>query len=226
MRAAIAIAAKDLRVELRSKEMLSAMFLFSLLMVLAFRFAFSNAVSSGTVGLPELASSALWICFTFAAILGMYTSFSKEKDRETLDGLLLAPVDRSELFAGKAFSSLVIVFVVDLLSMLFFGLFFSFDYGGQTAAVIGLALLGSVTLVLVGTIVAAISVNTRAREVLLPILLIPLIAFSVIVPSVTATKNAIGGGIGDSIMQVESVAAFAAIFAVVGYLTFDYVLEG
>ncbi len=226
MRAALAIAAKDLRVELRSKEMLSAMFLFSLLMVLAFRFAFSGAVSSGAVGLPELASSALWICFTFAAILGMYTSFSKEKDRETLDGLLLAPVDRSELFAGKALSTLVIVSMVDLLSMLFFGLFFTFDYAGQAAAVIALALLGSLTLVLVGTIVAAISVNTRAREVLLPILLIPLIAFSVIVPSVTATMNAISGGIGDAIMQVESVAVFAAIFAVVGYLTFDYVLEG
>jgi heme exporter protein B len=226
VRAALVIAAKDLKVELRSKEMLSAMFLFSLLMVLAFRFAFSNAVSSGAVRLPELASSALWICFSFAAILGMYTSFAKEKDRETLDGLLLAPVDRSELYLGKALSSLVVVFLVDLLSIAFFGLFFSFDYSGQTLAIVALALLGSVALVLVGTLVAAISVNTRAREVLLPILLIPLIAFSVIVPSVTATKNAMVGGIGDSVQQIESVAAFAAIFAVLGYLTFDFVLEG
>jgi len=226
VRAALVIAAKDLKVELRSKEMLSAMFLFSLLIVLAFRFAFSNAVSSGAVGLPELASSALWICFSFAAILGMYTSFAKEKDRETLDGLLLAPVDRSELYLGKALSSLVVVFLVDLLSIAFFGLFFSFDYSGQTLAIVAIALLGSVTLVLVGTLVAAISVNTRAREVLLPILLIPLIAFSVIVPSVTATKNAMAGGIGDSVQQIESVAAFAAIFAVLGYLTFDFVLEG
>jgi len=226
VRAALTIAAKDLRVELRSKEMLSAMFLFSLLIVLAFRFAFSSAVSAGTVGLTELAASALWICFSFAAILGMYTSFAKEKDRETLEGLMLAPVDRSELYLGKVLSTLVTVFFVDLLSITFFGLFFSFDYSGQVLAVVSLALLGSVTLVLVGTLVAAISVNTRAQEVLLPILLIPLIAFSVIVPSVTATKNAMASGIGDSIQQIESIAAFAAIFAVIGYLTFDFVLEG
>jgi heme exporter protein B len=130
------------------------------------------------------------------------------------------------LYLGKALSNLIVVFFVDLLSIAFFALFFSFDYGGQALAVVALALLGSVTLVLVGTLVAAISVNTRAREVLLPILLIPLIAFSVIVPSVTATKNAMVGGIGDSVQQIESVAAFAAIFVVLGYLTFDFVLEG
>ena len=226
MKAAVMIAAKDLRVEFRSKEMISAMFLFSLLIVLAFRFGFSNAIESRSVGLPELASSALWICFSFAAILGMYTSFAKEKDRETLEGLLLAPVDRSELFLGKALSNLVIVFAVDVLSIVFFGVFFSFDFGGQAVAVVVLALLGSLALVLVGTLVAAISVNTRAREVLLPILLIPLIAFGVIVPSVTATKNAIAGGIADSLPQVGPLVAFAAIFAVLGYLLFDYVMEG
>lgn len=226
MNAAFAIAAKDLKVELRSKEMLSAMFLFSLLMVLAFRFAFSDAISSDSVSLGNLAAAALWICFSFAAIVGMHASFAKEKDRETLEGLLLAPVDRSSVFLGKAMSNLTIVFCVDLLSIAFFALFFSFDFGGHAAEVIGVALLGTVALVLVGTLVAAISVNARAREVLLPVLLIPLIAFSVIIPSVTATRNAIEGDIAGSAAEIQTIIAFALIFAAVGYFAIDYVLEG
>lgn len=226
MRAALDIAVKDLRVELRSKEMLSSMFLLSILMVIAFRFAFSDAVDSGAVTMPALAASALWICFSFAAIIGMYSSFSKEKDRETLEGLLLAPVDRSEIYLGKALSNMAIVFLVDILSIGFFGLFFAFDYGGQIAYVVGLALLGTLALVLVGTLVAGISVNARAREVLLPVLLVPLIAFSVIVPSVSATRSAIVGDMSSALSQVGMISAFAVIFAAIGYLTIDYVLEG
>jgi heme exporter protein B len=226
MNASLVIAAKDLRVELRSKEMISAMFLFSLLIVLSFRFAFSDAVSSGGASLDDIAASGLWICFSFAAIVGMHSSFAKEKDRETLEGLLLAPVDRSSVFLGKALSNLVIVFSVDLISILFFALFFSFDFGGQVGAVIGIAFLGTVTLVLVGTLVAAISVNARAREVLLPVLLIPLIAFSVIIPSVSATRNALSGDLGEATGEIQSILAFALIFAAIGYLTIDYVLEG
>ncbi len=226
MNPALAIAMKDLKVELRSKEMLSAMFLFSLLMVLAFRFAFSDAISSGSANLGDLAAAALWICFSFAAIVGMHTSFAKERDRETLDGLLLAPVDRSSVFLGKALSNLTIVFAVDLLSIAFFALFFDFDFGGHSAEVIGVALLGTMALVLVGTLVAAISVNARAREVLLPVLLIPLIAFSVIIPSVTATKSAIAGDISAATGQLQIIVAFALVFAAVGYFTIDYVLEG
>ncbi len=226
MMAFVEIAAKDLRIELRSKEMLSAMFLFALLMVLAFRFAFDQSVNSGSVVVSDLAAAALWICFSFAAIVGMHTSFAKERDRETLEGLLLCPVDRSAIFLGKALANLVLVFAVDLLSILFFALFFSYDFNGNSAPVIGIAFLGTVTLVLVGTLVAAISVNSRAREVLLPILLIPLIAFSVIIPCVQATRNAINGQLAESMGEVQSIIGFAVIFAAVGYLTIDYVLEG
>jgi heme exporter protein B len=226
MNPSLHLAAKDLRIELRSKEMLSAMFLFSLLMVLAFRFAFDDSVSSGSLPMEDLASSALWICFSFAAIVGMHTSFAKEKDRETLEGLLLCPVDRGAIFLGKTLSNLVLVFMVDVLSIAFFALFFSYDFNGNTASVVGIAFLGTMTLVIVGTLVAAISVNSRAREVLLPILLIPLIAFTVIVPSVSATKKAIAGELTESVGEMQSIAAFAVIFGAIGYLTIDYVLEG
>ena len=226
MRPSLHLAAKDLKVELRSKEMLGAMFLFSLLMVLAFRFAFDDSVANGSLPMEDLASSALWICFSFAAIVGMHTSFAKEKDRETLEGLLLCPIDRSAIFMGKALANLVLVFVVDILSIGFFALFFSYDYDGNAIAVIGITFLGTLTLVLVGTLVAAISVNTRAREVLLPILLIPLIAFSVIIPCVSATKNAITGNLSESVGEIQSLVGFAVIFAAIGYLTIDYVLEG
>lgn len=226
MRAALMLAKKDLRTELRSKEMVGAMFLFSLLIVLAFRFGFDKGLSEGSVEMPHLASAALWICFSFAAIVGMHSSFAKEKDRETLEGLMLCPVERSELFVGKVVSNLVLVFAVDVLSILFFALFFAYDFGGNGLAVVGIALLGTVTLVLVGTLVAAISVNSKAREVLLPILLIPLIAFSVIVPAVTLTGDAIAGGVAESVREIASIAGFAVVFGAVGYLTADYVFEG
>lgn len=226
MREALTLAAKDLKVELRSKEMVSAMFLFSLLMVLAFRFGFSDSLEASKVSIEDLAASALWICFSFAAIVGMHTAFAKEKDRETLEGLLLCPVDRSLLFLGKALSSFVLVFIVDVLSIVFFALFFSYDYGGHGLEVLGVAFLGTLTLVLVGTIVAAISVNARAREALLPVLLIPLIAFTVIIPSVSATRNAMLGDVTESLRDLLSIAGFAVVFGVAGYLAFDYVVEG
>ncbi|OGS44090.1 MAG: hypothetical protein A3K76_00665 [Euryarchaeota archaeon RBG_13_57_23] len=226
MRAALTIASKDLKTELRSKEMISAMFLFSLLIVLAFRFGFEESVSAGSVDMPDLAAASLWICFSFSAIVGMHSSFAKEKDRETLEGLMLCPVERSELYLGKVISNMVLVFIVDVLSIAFFALFFAYDYGGNGLAVVVIALLGTVTLVLVGTLVAAISVNTKAREVLLPILLIPLIAFSVIMPSVTLTGDAIAGMATESVREIVSIAGFAVIFGVVGYLTADYVFEG
>lgn len=226
MRPAIAIASKDLRVELRSKEMLGAMFLFSLLIVLAFRFAFSEALDSGAADIASLASSALWICFTFAAIVGMNSSFAKEKDRETLEGLLLCPVERSTIFVGKVLSNLALVFMIDLLSILFFGLFFAYDYGGQALAVVGIALLGTLTLVTAGTLIAAMSVNSKAREVLLPILLIPLVAFSVIIPSVALTNAALSGDLSGILRDVASIAGFAVIFGAAGYLVFEYVVEG
>src|SRR4030067_158973 len=149
-------------------------------MVRDVRVACEDAVASGIVSLDALAPAALWICFSFAAILGMHSAFAKEKDRETLDGLLLCPVERSVLFVGKSMSSLVVVFVVDVLTIMFFSLFFSYDYGGHALEILAIALVGTVTLVLIGTLVAAVSVNTRAREVLLPVLLIPLIALSAI----------------------------------------------
>lgn len=226
MRAAFAIAAKDLRTELRSKEMVSAMFLFSLLVVLAFRFGFDESVSSGSVELADLASGALWTCFAFAAIIGMHSSFAKEKDRETLEGLMLCPVDRSELFVGKVLSNMVLVFIVDVLSIAFFALFFAYDFNGHGLAVVAVAFLGTLALVLVGTLVAAISVNARAKEVLLPILMIPLIAFSVIMPSVTLTGAAIAGGATESVREIASIAGFAVIFGAIGYLTAEYVFEG
>jgi heme exporter protein B len=206
--------------------MVSAMFLFSLLMVIAFRFGFSDAVSSNSIAIEDLAASALWICFSFAAIVGMHNAFAKEKDRETLDGLLLCPVDRSAIFLGKALSSFVLVFLVDVLSIFFFALFFSFDFGGNVLEVLAVAFVGTLTLVLVGTLVAAISVNARAREAMLPILLIPLIAFTVIIPCVNATRNAIQGDLTESFRDLVSIAGFAVIFGVIGYLAFDFVVEG
>jgi heme exporter protein B len=222
---ALALAAKDLKVEARSKEMVGVMLLFSLLIILAFRFAFSDSLSSGSIDMAELASASLWICFSFAAITGIYATFEKERQSGTMEALMLCPVDRGTLFAGKAIANMILVLVVNSFSLAMFSLFFSFDFSGGLAEVFLVMLMGTAAIVLIGTLVAAIASASRSGAALFPIVSIPLVIFAVILPSVSATRFAIIGDISGLMSQVPPVLGFAVLFAAAGYFLIDYVLE-
>jgi heme exporter protein B len=225
MKGALALAAKDLRVELRSKEMLGVMLLFSLLIILAFRFAFASSVQAGTVDMAELSAASLWICFSFAAVTGIYATFDKERQSGTMEALLLCPVERGTLFAGKALTNLILVTLVNLASLGMFSVFFSYGYSGAAAEMALVMLAGTTAIVLIGTLVAAIASATRSGAALFPIVSIPLVIFAVMLPAVSASRLAILGDTSAMLGQLQPILGFALLFAVAGYFLIDYVLE-
>jgi len=227
---AITIAQKDIKTEFRTREMIFSMVVFSLLIIMAFRFAFEFYLEESTAAtvseevLP-LVSPILWVTFCFAGMLGLLTSFAKEKDRGTLDGLMLVPMDRSAIYFGKVLSNFFLILIVDIASVVFFSLFFAFDYTGNAVPMFAVILLGTFGFVVIGTLISSISVNARGREVLFAILLIPLILFTILLPSITATSLALEGRIMDAQVELRLLGAFAVIYIALGYLMFNFVLE-
>ena len=206
---------KDISAELRTKEMFSSMFIFVFLAAIIFNFAFELRVDN----VRQVAPGILWVAFSFAGVLGLNRSFVLEKDQGCLEGLRLAPVDRSLLYLGKALSNLLFMLVVEALGVPLFTLpLLRLDL----ALVL---LLGTVGVAGVGTLFSAMVVNTRAREVLLPVLLFPIVTPVLI----AAAKLTAGLLDGEALWQMGNwlrlLVAFDVIFLAVSYVIFDYVVE-
>jgi heme exporter protein B len=209
---------KDLSLEKRSREMLSSMLIFALLVVLVFSFSFDLRVDD--VG--GVAPGVLWVAITFAGMLGLARSFVLERDQGCLDGLLLCPVDRSLLYLGKMISNLVFISLTELVVLpLCFALFnLSFHL-----LLLPVLFLGTVGFCAVGTIVSAMTVHARAREVMLPILLFPLV-LPALIAAVKLTAGVLDGQPWGEIRNwMELLVGFDVIFVVISYLAFEYVIE-
>jgi len=209
---------KDLSLEKRSREMLSSMFIFALLVVLVFSFSFDLRVEE----VSGVAPGVLWVAITFAGMLGLARSFVLERDQGCLDGLLLCPIDRSLLYLGKMLSNLAFISLTELVVLpLCFALFnLTFHL-----LLLPILLLGTIGFSAVGTIVSAMTVHARAREVMLPILLFPLV-----LPALIAAVKLTGGVLdgqpwGDIRNWMELLVGFDVIFTVISYLAFEYVIE-
>lgn len=218
-RAVAAIVWKDIRAELRTKDIFSSMFVFALLAVIVFNFAFELRVPS----MKMVAPGIIWVAITFAGILGLNRAFVIEQDKGSLAGLLLAPVDRSAIYFGKMLGNLLFITIVEVillpLVMIFFNL--SLLTGPHLLAIF----LGTFGFAAVGTIFSAIAVNTRAREVLLPILLFP-----VLLPVLIAGVKLTGGLLdGESLASLSNwlqlIGLYNIGFTVLAYLTFGFVME-
>lgn len=227
MREALAVAWKDFRLEARTRERLSSMVIFSLMVILSFRFAFSffgvriEDPAFSTALVPPI----LWIAFFFAGMLGLAPAFSKEADAGTINGLLLAPADRFAIYLGKLVSSLVFIFVVSLSSIVFFAVFFSYDFGGHWAGVVGVTLLGTLAYASIGVTVSALSSTAKTRDILLPLLLITVTLFTVVVPSINATSSILTNDYDTALTHIRYVVAFTLISFVLSYFLFDEVME-
>jgi heme exporter protein B len=209
---------KDLSLEMRSREMLSSMFIFALLVVLVFSFSFDLRLEE----VSAVAPGVLWVAITFAGMLGLARSFVLERDQGCLDGLLLCPVDRSLLYLGKMLSNLTFISLTELVVLpLCFALFdLTFHL-----LLLPILLLGTIGFSAVGTIVSAMTVHARAREVMLPILLFPLV-----LPALIAAVRLTGGVLdrqpwGEIRNWMELLVGFDVIFLVISYLAFEYVIE-
>lgn len=214
-----AIIWKDLKSEWRTRENLSAMLVFSLLVILIFNFSLELDLRAR----ESLAGGVLWATFIFAGTIGLNRSMAVEKDRGCLDGLLLAPVDRSAIFVGKAIGNLFFMLIVEAIVIPVF----SFLYGIMVfqPGFLAVILLGSIGYSAVGTLLAAMVVQTRTRDILLPILLFPL-TLPVVIAAVRASQGFIQSVPFEEIaVWVNILVAYDLIFLAVAVMVFDYILE-
>ena len=213
-----AIVWKDLLAELRTREMIGSVLVFALLVLFIFNFAFELRVEQ----VKAVAPGVLWVTFTFAGTLGLNRAFVLEKDRGCLDGLLLSPVDRSALYFGKMLGNTLFMLVVEAVALPTFVVLFNLPFPPLLPVVV---FLGTVGFAAVGTLFSAMTVHTRAREVLLPVLLFPVVV-PVIIAAVKLTAGLLDGlSLGGMAHWLQLLAAFDAIFLAVAYVTFDYVVE-
>ena len=218
-RAVFAVAWKDLAAELRSRELLSAMLVFSVLVLLIFYFALELDIKARM----DITAGALWVTFAFAGTLGLNRSMAIEKDRGCLDGLLLAPVDRSAIYFGKTISNLAFMLVVEAIVLPLYSVMYNVNLFHP--GLLGVTLLGSVGYAAVGTLLAAMSVQTRTRDVLLPILLFPVI-IPVLVAAVKASSGFLTGAEMVEITPwVNILLVYDVIFIAVAFMVFDFVVE-
>ena len=219
LRKVFAIVWKDVRAELRTKDILSSMLVFAALAVVIFQFAFDLRADNARLVLPGV----VWIAITFSGVLGLNRSFILEQDRGSMEGLLLAPMDRSVIYFGKLIGNLLFIFAVELVLLPLASIFFNVWI--VTPSVLLVVFLGTIGFAAVGTLFAALSVNTRAREVMLPILLFP-----IMVPVLIAGVRAMGALLdGETLQDVAQwlrlLVAYDVIFIAAAFLLFDFVVE-
>jgi heme exporter protein B len=212
---------KDALVEARGRESIVASAVFALLILVIFNFAFDLRVETAAAVAPGV----LWVTVTFAGVLSLGRAFTRERDRRTLDGLLLAPFDRSALYLAKVVGASVSMLVVEIITVpAFIALFnLTIDLPRLALALV----LGTLGVAGVGTLFAAIAAHSRARDVLLPVLLFP-VQVPVILATVKATSAAIrvpGSDPPEVGQWLGLLAAFDALFLGLSVLLFDYAIE-
>ncbi|HEY85583.1 MAG TPA: ABC transporter permease [Chloroflexi bacterium] len=216
----LAIVSKDITAELRTKEMMSAMFVFSLLVIFIFNFAFDLRAENAST----LAPGVLWVAIAFAGMLGLGRSFIIERDRGSLEGLLLAPVDRSAIYFGKFIGNVLFIATVEIVILPLFIVFFNLSIV-IIPALVGVVILGTIGFAGVGTLFSAMVIHTRARDVLLPILLFPVIV-PVLLSAVRLTAGIIDGlPLADVQNWLTLLIAFDLIFMAIAFILFEHVVE-
>jgi heme exporter protein B len=219
LRAVGAIAWKDLAAEFRSRELFSAMMVFSLLVIVIFNFALELDITTRR----SVTSGVLWVTFAFAGTLGLNRSLSMEKDQGCIDGLLLAPVDRASIYFGKAISNLVFMLIVEAIVLPVY----SFLYGVNlfNLGLLLVILLGSLGYTAVGTLLATMSVQTRTRDVLLPILLFPVV-LPVLIAAVKASGGILTGSDPATIVPwLNLLIVYDVIFIAVAFMSFEFIVQ-
>jgi heme exporter protein B len=219
LRALGAVVWKDLAAELRSRELLTSMLVFALLVILIFNFALElDARARATV-----TSGVLWVTFAFAGTLGLNRSMAVEKDRGCMDGLLLAPVDRTAIYFGKTLGNLIFMFIVEIIVLPVYSILYNTNL--FKPGLIGVVILGSIGYVVVGTLLSTMAVQTRTRDVLLPILLFPVIIPLMIAAVKASTGFLQGIDMADITPWLNLLLVYDIIFTAVAFMVFDYVVE-
>ena len=230
-----ALAAKDLRIELRGRDTLLPMLIFSITVVLLLSFALPASTGLAdpvelplsTVPLADVLAGFLWLTVLFAGLIGFARTFASENEDGALDALLLAPLDRSGLFLAKAVANLFYVAVTQAFLFPIAALLFGLQLGGEWLALIAIIVLVDLGFSAIGTLFAALAAGTTARELILPVLalpaLIPVFIAAVELSSSLFTGHSLGELSGSGWFGI--LIAFDVIFGIVAALAFDFVLD-
>ncbi|GIW42189.1 MAG: hypothetical protein KatS3mg076_2766 [Candidatus Binatia bacterium] len=209
---------KDLLIELRTRETLASLLLLGLLVLLTLSFALDAAGELRAAAAP----GALWVALVFAGVLGMHRSFLLERENDCLEGLLLAPCDRGTLFLAKFVANFLFLAAAETVMVPVFVVFFDVTPDVALLRLAVVLLLGVAGFAGMGTLFAAISVQTRAREVLLPLLLLPL-SVPLLVAGVTASEVLLAGAnFGSVRLWLAVLVAYDVVSLVVGWWLFEY----
>jgi len=213
------IVRKDLAVEWRSRQLLASMLVFALLVILIFNFALDLDAAARS----ELSAGVLWATFALAGTLGLSRSMASEKDGGALDGLLLAPVDRSAIYLGKTLANTIFMLIVALFTLPVYGILYNVDLlnGGLLLVIV----IGAWGYSAIGTLLAAMAMQARSREVLLPVLLFPLL-----LPLLIAAVRASGFFLEDLEVvyiwpSLNLLIVYAAVMPALGFMFFDFIVE-
>ncbi len=221
MRRTWAMTWKDVTVELRARERVNAMLFFAALVLFIFNFAMGPDQEKLRAAAPGL----LWLAFLFTGMLGLGRSFQAERENECFEELLLTPGDRESLYFGKLFGNILFMLMAEALILPLSAILYNLDIWASLPALGLVAFLGTVGFSAIGTLLAAMTAHMRAREVMLPLLLLPL-TVPVILGSVHATGAILAGqGLGEAIHWLKLLAGFDIVFLVACPLAFEFVLE-
>ena len=216
-----AMAWKDVTVELRARERVTAMLFFAALVLFIFNFA----LGPDRERLAGVAPGLLWLAFLFTGMLGLGRSFQAERENECFEELLLTPGDRESIYFGKLAGNVLFMCMAEAMILPLFGILYNLDIWRHIPALALIALLGTVGFSTIGTLLAAMTAHLRAREVMLPLLLLPL-TVPVVLGSVRATDAILGGGgLAEVSHWVKLLVGFDVVFLVACPLAFEFVLE-
>jgi heme exporter protein B len=211
---------KDVRLEWRSKDAINAMLFFSLLVVVIFSFSFDPTAEESR----RIAGGLVWVAFLFAAIVALNQTWARELRNQVLDAYRVSPAPANALFLAKAFGNFIFVTVLEALMTPLFIVFYRLRALGPTWELLLIAALGTWALVVNGTFFAAISLRTRSREIMLPLLLFP-ISIPALLGMVNAT-TAVLTGEGPARFWIALLLAYDVVFTIACLLLFETVLDG
>jgi heme exporter protein B len=216
-----AIVWKDFVTELKTRELLSAMFIFALLVILIFIFSINLSI----VKASEVGPGILWVAFLFAGTIGLNRSFMLEKENGCLMGLMLVPADRTTIYFGKLISNLIFLSIMELFILPLFMIFFNIDLLSHLGPLLVVVFLGTLGFCALGTLLSSLSANLKTREIMLPILLYPLL-IPIIIGAVRMTGQILDGTeLADMMKWIGLTASFDIIYIGVSIMTIDHILE-
>jgi heme exporter protein B len=212
---------KDLLLELRRRESLLAMFFFGVLLLFIFNFALDIERTKAT----EMAPGLLWLAVVFCGTLGMMQLFQPERENRCLEALLISPIDRATIFLSKSCFNLLLMALVELVVFPLYWILFGVTAWDRLPLVFLYGLLGTVGFCVLGTLFSALTLSARGREILLPLLILPLI-----IPVVLATIRGMdailrNAEFAESLPWLNMLIAFDVIFLTAGILVFEWVVE-